>query len=255
MPILHRDIKSENILLTEGLEPRIADLGEARAMAKDAAMTIVSFPCLIRTRSRRGDSFMFLGSLQVGTNGYTAPEVLKGEHYGTPADVFSFAIVMSELLMMQAPYSDLMKSADGGENLMSWDQVVAMTHQEGVDLRPTLATDLDAETSDLIRHSWARDPARRPSFPVLLIRLQGIKHRMSKTLENSQTTERLEFRALARNFHDLVWLYNSVDYSRILAGCDFVDDSFACTFFLGYEWSTRLRTARLTDTLVASRDS
>ena len=41
MPILHRDIKSENILLTEALEPRIADLGEARTMAKDHAMTLV----------------------------------------------------------------------------------------------------------------------------------------------------------------------------------------------------------------------
>ena len=43
MPILHRDIKSENILLTKDLDPRIADLGEARAMARDQAMTIVRF--------------------------------------------------------------------------------------------------------------------------------------------------------------------------------------------------------------------
>ena len=50
-PLLHRDIKSENILLTESLEPRIADLGEARTMAQNKTMTVV------------------------GTNGYTAPEV------------------------------------------------------------------------------------------------------------------------------------------------------------------------------------
>ena len=54
MPVLHRDIKSENILLTDDLQPRIADLGEARALAEDRAMTAV------------------------GTNGYTAPEVLRG---------------------------------------------------------------------------------------------------------------------------------------------------------------------------------
>ena len=55
MPILHRDIKSENILITDDFEARIADLGEARVMAEDHAMTMV------------------------GTPGYTAPEVLRGE--------------------------------------------------------------------------------------------------------------------------------------------------------------------------------
>ena len=74
MPILHRDIKSENILLTDDYDARVADLGEARVMAEDHAMTMV------------------------GTRGYTAPEVLRGEHYDTSADVFSFAIVMCELL-------------------------------------------------------------------------------------------------------------------------------------------------------------
>ena len=50
-PVLHRDIKSENILLTKELEPRLADLGEARTIAENRTMT------------------------SVGTNGYTAPEV------------------------------------------------------------------------------------------------------------------------------------------------------------------------------------
>ena len=51
MPILHRDIKSENILLTKDLDPRIADIGEARALAQNRTMKTV------------------------GTNGDTAPEV------------------------------------------------------------------------------------------------------------------------------------------------------------------------------------
>ena len=40
LPILHRDIKSENILLTASFEPRVADLGEARVMAENATMTM-----------------------------------------------------------------------------------------------------------------------------------------------------------------------------------------------------------------------
>ena len=57
--------------------------------------------------------------------------------YGTPADVYSFAIVMCELLMLRPPYSDIVKSETNENGLMSWDQVVAATHKEGVHLRPT----------------------------------------------------------------------------------------------------------------------
>ena len=40
LPILHRDIKSENILVTKDLEPRVADLGEARVIAENRTMTM-----------------------------------------------------------------------------------------------------------------------------------------------------------------------------------------------------------------------
>ena len=54
---------------------------------------------------------------QVGTNGYTAPEILKGEPYGTPADVFSFAIVMCELFTLRPPYSDIIKGGSDEERV------------------------------------------------------------------------------------------------------------------------------------------
>ena len=115
--------------------------------------------------------------LQVGTNGYTAPEILKGEHYGTPADVFSFSIVMFELLTLRAPYSDITKGggdAKDNKKLMSWDQVVALTHDEDVMLRPTLPVDIDAEVAELVRNCWAHDPATRPSCTVIVARLDKI---------------------------------------------------------------------------------
>ncbi len=193
LPIIHRDIKSENILLTEEFEPRIADLGEARVMAEDHAMTMV------------------------GTNGYTAPEILKGEHYGTPADVFSFAIVMCELLTLRAPYSDIRKGAgkEGDEKPLSWDQVVALTHKDDVMLRPTLPDDIDAEAAACVRMCWAHDPAARPSFTVIVARLEKLargrerdgdvsfKERGAKTL-----------RAFFRSFHDLLWLFQSSNWNE-----------------------------------------
>ena len=163
-PILHRDIKSENILLTAQFEPRVAvslnwnggkenvevtrnthmnrrfrlatrqDLGEARAMAHNRTMTAV------------------------GTNGYTAPEVLEGKHYGTGADVFSFAIVMSELATLRPPYWDRLKD-DEGNRISSWETIVQMTKQAG--WRPSLPDGMDDRFENLIKECWNADPALR----------------------------------------------------------------------------------------------
>ena len=59
--------------------------------------------------------------------------MLKGQHYGTPADVFSFSIVMSEVLTMRPPYADMMAS-EGGASL---PQIVEMT-KPPTNLRPTV---------------------------------------------------------------------------------------------------------------------
>ena len=124
-PIIHRDIKSENILLTEKLEPRIADLGEARTMAINRTMTTV------------------------GSNGYTAPEVLRGEHYGTPADVFSFAIVMSELVSLRSPYADMLRN-DQGKPVATWEQLTEMTKTSGLRVRVL------SEDGVVLRHTYIR---------------------------------------------------------------------------------------------------
>ena len=234
MPILHRDIKSENILLTKDLDPRIADLGEARAMARDQAMTIVRILPSQHDDERDSKSLslnfpnsdpfrILLCFVQVGTNGYTAPEVLKGEHYGTPADVFSFAIVMSELLTLRAPYSDIMKGDNDGKDgnkAMSWDQIVALTHKEDVMLRPTLPDGMDREVAALVRSSWENDPALRPSFSVILVRLDAIARReesRSGSTANRSTLERQDvnsMRFFLRSVHDLIWLLKDEEWDE-----------------------------------------
>ena len=163
----------------------------------------------------------------MGTNGYTAPEVLKGEHYGTPADVFSFAIVMSEILALRAPYSDIMRGGgkDGDGQPMSWDQVVALTHKQDVTLRPTLPDDMDNETRALVQSCWQADPALRPSFSVILVRLDGL-HRVLEREGSSRSINRDKdveaMRLLFRSVNDLIWLFrgSALDTDQALALID-----------------------------------
>ena len=83
--ILHRDLKLENILvtdLTEDTGVRIADMGSA-----------------IRLDSATGKT-----TFMIGTPGYIAPEMLCGEPYGLAYDVWAIGALMHALLTMELPF-------------------------------------------------------------------------------------------------------------------------------------------------------
>ena len=77
--IIHRDLKSANILVTQNFVVKISDFGESRLI--DNEMTIV------------------------GSQFWIAPEIIMGEGYNEKADVFSFGIVLAEMELHDKPYS------------------------------------------------------------------------------------------------------------------------------------------------------
>ena len=80
LELIHRDIKTQNIILDRNLNIFLCDFGFARhASDKQQAMTIC------------------------GTDEFMAPEVIFGMEYGIAADVFSFGVVACEMIARKVP--------------------------------------------------------------------------------------------------------------------------------------------------------
>ncbi|KAF9122936.1 hypothetical protein BGW39_009394 [Mortierella sp. 14UC] len=76
--IIHRDLKGENLLISENMRIKVCDFGFSRVEAKDAAeMSRISY---------------------CGTDGYMAPEILLGEDFDCSVDVFSFGVILAEMM-------------------------------------------------------------------------------------------------------------------------------------------------------------
>lgn len=82
--IIHRDLKSENILVGEDLSVKVADFG---------------ISCL-ESQSGSGKGF-------TSTYRWMAPEMIKGKSHTRKVDVYSFGIVLWELLTALIPFDDM----------------------------------------------------------------------------------------------------------------------------------------------------
>ncbi|POM74232.1 TKL protein kinase [Phytophthora palmivora] len=95
-PVIHRDLKSRNILLNEAMDAKLTDFGISK---------------------ERHNQSMTTG---VGTTLWMAPGVMLGENYDTKADMFAFGVVLSELDVHSLPYSHVKQrglDSDGQEML------------------------------------------------------------------------------------------------------------------------------------------
>ncbi|XP_021902685.1 LRR receptor-like serine/threonine-protein kinase FEI 2 [Carica papaya] len=146
--IVHRDIKSSNILLDENLEPRVADFGLAKLLVdEDAHVTTVV----------------------AGTFGYLAPEYLQSGRATEKSDVYSFGVLLLELVTGKRPTDPTFVKR--GLNVVGWMNTLLRENQveDVVDKR---FTDIEAETVEAVLEIAVKctdaNPDERPTMNQVL---------------------------------------------------------------------------------------
>ena len=91
--VLHRDIKSSNIMLNERNQPKILDFGLAKLIQ----------PISGNDEAHRESELTALGT-PFGTASYMSPEQARGERADTRSDIFSLGVVMYEMITGRLPF-------------------------------------------------------------------------------------------------------------------------------------------------------
>uniref|UniRef100_A0A667XUB5 mitogen-activated protein kinase kinase kinase n=1 Tax=Myripristis murdjan TaxID=586833 RepID=A0A667XUB5_9TELE len=146
VPVIHRDLKSSNILILEPVERddlsgktlKITDFGLAREWHQTTKMSAA------------------------GTYAWMAPEVIKLSLFSKSSDVWSFGVLLWELLTGEVPYREI--------DALAVAYGVAMNK-----LTLPIPSTCPEAFAQLLGECWSSNPHSRPSFTSILMRLLAIE--------------------------------------------------------------------------------
>ncbi|KAH9664969.1 protein kinase domain-containing protein [Citrus sinensis] len=123
--VIHRDFKSSNILLEHDFTPKVSDFG------------------LARTALDEGNKH--ISTHVMGTFGYLAPEYAMTGHLLVKSDVYSYGVVLLELLTGRKPVD--LSQPPGQENLVAWARPL-LTTKEGLQtiIDPVIESNISYDT-------------------------------------------------------------------------------------------------------------
>mmetsp|Transcript_6077 Transcript_6077/g.9349 ORF Transcript_6077/g.9349 Transcript_6077/m.9349 type:complete len:455 (+) Transcript_6077:33-1397(+) len=150
--IIHRDLKSGNLLINRYLHLKIADFGLARVKAESGVMTA-----------------------ETGSYRWMAPEVIRHEKYNEKVDVYSFALVVWEMLTGSMPF-------------VGYTPVQAAMAVARQGTRPPIPSSCPSPLANLIEQCWANNAADRPAFGKVLQILDEIERNYVREMLKSSST-------------------------------------------------------------------
>ncbi|KAF6163886.1 hypothetical protein GIB67_024741 [Kingdonia uniflora] len=156
IPVIHRDVKSANILLDGNYTAKVADFGASRLVPLDQTQ---------------------ITTLVQGTLGYLDPEYLHTSHLTQKSDVYSFGVVLVELLTGKKPLSFTRSEED--RSLATYFIVSVKENRLFQLLEPEIANEGKTEQiiafSELAKRCLNLKGEKRPTMKEVAMELEGLR--------------------------------------------------------------------------------
>ncbi|XP_057495381.1 protein kinase STUNTED-like isoform X2 [Actinidia eriantha] len=174
-PVIHRDVKSSNILLSDNFEPQLSDFGLAVWASDSSHYTTCTDVA--------------------GTFGYLAPEYFMHGKVNDRIDVYSFGVVLLELLSGKKPIDN--GNPKGLESLVMWGKSIVKDGEISQLLDPSfLGDNYDHDQSERMVLAAAlcirRAPIFRPDISLVLKLLQGDADSINWARQQVSASEELD---------------------------------------------------------------
>ncbi|KAK4721268.1 hypothetical protein R3W88_011501 [Solanum pinnatisectum] len=137
--IVHRDVKTSNLVMDKDGRVKIIDFGVSRIEAS----------CPLDMTA------------QIGTIGYMAPEVLIGLPYDHKCDVYSFGICLWEIYCCSIPYNGKIPSSHTSPCIYKSP-------------RPEIPNKCPSAVANIMKQCWHADPKERPEMKEVVLMLEAI---------------------------------------------------------------------------------
>ncbi|KAL0038253.1 hypothetical protein WJX79_010194 [Trebouxia sp. C0005] len=164
-PILHRDLKSPNMLVDRHWRVKVTDFNLSRMV-------------------KSGSSNASVTSMLANNPRWLAPEVVSKHDYSKAADVYSFGIILWEMMTWRLPWDEL----NPFQIMLVLTQQLDRPEIPPLDTLPGQPLPGIEDYIGLMQDCWSEDVSKRPRFEDIIISLRGLlesannRHKLQKTL-------------------------------------------------------------------------